>query len=644
MNAYAGRIVRVDLSTGKWYVEGLSGLAQRFLGGRGINSWILLNELSPTVDPLSPASLLAVGAGALVGTSAPADCFTSFGSKNVLTAGINYSHAGGHFAPALKQAGFDNLIVSGCAERPVYLYLHNGEIEIRSAEHLWGQTTWETQAKIREELVDDELRFFTIGPAGENLVRFACAIHDRTRAASSGGVGAIMGSKKLKAIVVRPTEQITVAHPQRFHELADSYYSLMEDSYFAKLIGQKGTHGTYSRDMNENCSLPTMNTADDHWDPDRMAKIDLPQILNGQTNVRKLEERFLSCHNCPLQCGFVVYEVVKGPYAGLKLNAFEANTVFAFGSRCDIADVAALLKIFEQLSLQGLDNDSTGVVISWAIECYQKGILRPEDTGGMPLIWGDAACVLELIRMISEKEGFGSLLARGVREASRLIGRGSEYYAIHCKGQDNVDALRAAKGWGFGNVVSLRGGRHVDGSPTTEYQAISRELGEKLYGVPTAGDQTAYEGKGRLTFWYSCFKAVVDSLGICYYTTWWGDHSLLGPKELAAMVSEATGSSISGDDLLLIGQRIVNVEKAFNTIHGHFSRKDDMPPQIYMDEPIKSGRYRDERLDESRWNEMLDEFYESHGWANETGQQTKDGLLQLGLEDVWQILEQQSCA
>lgn len=642
MNSYAGRVARVDLTSGKWSVEESANLTHKFLGGRGVNSWILLNELAPEIEPLSPANIIVFGAGALVGTIAPAACYTSIGSKNLLTGGINYAHAGGHFAPAMKQAGFDNLIVSGRSEHPVYLYLHDGKIELKNAKHLWGKTTWETQEKIREELVGDALRFLTIGPAGENLVRFAIPIIDKTRAAASGGLGAIMGSKNLKAIVAQPTEKISIAHPQSFQELASSYYSLMKNSDFAKLISQRGTHGTYSKNMNESCSLPTMNVADDHWNPDRMAMIDYSNNLSGETNVRKLEERFPSCHNCPIQCGFVVYEVIKGPYTGLKLNAFEANAVFAFGSRLDIVDFAALLKIFEQISLMGLDNDAAGVAISWAIDCYHKGILKPEDTGGIPLAWGDAECVLELLRMISYKDGFGALLARGVQEASKIIGKGSEYYAIHCKGQDNVDALRAAKGWGFGNVVSLRGGRHLDGAPTTEFQAISPELGEKLYGVPTAGNQTAYEGKGKLTFWYSCFKAVVDALGICYYTTWWGDHSFLGPKDLAALYSEATGSPISADDLFLIGQRIVNVEKAFNTIHRGFSRKDDLPPKIFVDESIKSGRYQGERLDESKWNEMLDEFYEMHGWATETGQQTRDGLLQLGFNEIWQKLEEYS--
>jgi aldehyde:ferredoxin oxidoreductase len=642
MNAYASRIARVDLTLGTWSVEESAKLAQRFLGGRGINSWILLEELTPETDPLSPANLLVFGAGTLVGTTAPAACFTSIGSKNLLTGGINFAHAGGHFAPAMKKAGFDNLVVSGRSEHPVYLYLHDGKVEFKDARNLWGKTTWDTQTKISEELAKDDLRFLTIGPAGENGVRFAIAIVDRTRAAASGGLGAIMGSKNLKAIVARPTERIFTAHPQRFQELASSYHSRIRDSEYAKMISQKGTHGAYSREMNESCSLPTLNVADDHWDPAQMARIDFPQILNGQASVRVSEERFPSCHNCPIQCGSVMYEVVEGRYTGLKLNAFEANTVFAFGSRCDIADISALLKIFEQLSLLGLDNDAAGVVISWAIDCYQKGILQPEDTGGMPLAWGDAECVLELLRMISLREGFGSLLANGVKEASRFVGRGSEYYAIHCKGQDNVDAIRAAKGWGFGNVVSLRGGRHLDGAPTTEHQAISSELGEKLYGIPTAGDPTAYEGKGKLTFWYSCFKAVVDALGICYYTTWWADHGFLGPDDLAVMVSEATGSPLTANELLLIGQRIVNVEKAFNTIHRNFSRIDDMPPQIFIDEPIKSGRNKGEHLDESKWNDMLDEFYEAHGWADETGQQTKEGLFRLGLEDVWQKLEAQS--
>ncbi|MGD8622435.1 MAG: aldehyde ferredoxin oxidoreductase family protein [Anaerolineales bacterium] len=642
MNAYAGRVARVDLTLGTWRVEDSSKLAQRFLGGRGINSWILLDELNPDVAPLSPSNLLAFGAGALVGTSAPAACFTSIGSKNLLTGGINFSHAGGHFAPAMKKAGFDNLIVTGRSENPVYLYLHDGKVELKDAKHLWGKTTWETQAEISEELIHEDLRYLTIGPAGENLVRFAIAIVDKTRAAASGGLGAIMGSKNLKAIVACPTEQISVAHPQKFQSLANRYYSHMRNSEFTKMISQKGTHGAYSKAMNDNCSLPTLSVADDHWDPSQMARVDFPHISSAQTSVRVLDEKYPSCHHCPIQCGYVIYEVVEGPYAGLKLNAFEANTIFAFGSRCDIADFSALLKIFEQLSLLGLDNDAAGVVISWAIDCYQRGILRAEDTGGMPLSWGDAECVLELLRMISYREGFGSLLADGVDEASKSVGKGSDYYAIHCKGQDNVDALRAAKGWAFGNVVSLRGGRHLDGAPTTEFQAISPELGEELYGVPTAGNQTAYEGKGRLTFWYSCFKAIVDALGICYYTTWWADHSFLGPDDLAALVSEATGLTVSADELLLIGQRIVNVEKAFNTIHKGFSRKDDMPPKIFIEEPIKSGRFKGERLDESKWNEMLDEFYETHGWENNSGQQNREGLLRLGLGDVWQKLEQQS--
>jgi aldehyde:ferredoxin oxidoreductase len=241
MNAYAGQIARGDLMSGKCSVEESANLAYRFLGGRGVNSWILLNELASGVDPLSPAIMLVFGAGALVGTMAPAACYTSSGSKNLLTGRINYAHAGGHFAPALKLAGFDNLVVSRRSVRPVYLYIHNGIVEFKDAKHLWGKTTWETQAKIREELVDDALRFITIGRAGENLVSFAIAIIDKTRAAASGGLGAIMGSKNLKAIVARPTEQISVAHHLRFQELASSYYSLKKNSEVSGWMSPSGT-------------------------------------------------------------------------------------------------------------------------------------------------------------------------------------------------------------------------------------------------------------------------------------------------------------------------------------------------------------------------------------------------------------------
>lgn len=639
MGPYMGKIAWIDLTKDEVSIIDTEPLAQRFLGGRGINSWLLLQQIRLGTKPFDPENVIVFGAGALVGTSAPATCETSIGSMNVTTGGINFSHAGGYFAPAMKRAGFDHIAITGRSDRPVYLFLHDGLVEIRDADSVWGKDTWETQQVIKKELGFDDLRFASIGPAGENLVKFGIVIIDNSRAAGSGGLGAVMGSKNLKAIAVRGNSSISVKNRQTFNDLSRKAYTRIQDSQLAQAMSEKGTHGCYSKSMNEICCLPTRNTDDDHWNPSSMTKTDFTRIVTGNANVIKCDESYESCYNCPLKCGSVIYRIIEGPYTGLKFPAFEANVIFAFGSRCDIDDPASIQKIFEILSKYGLDNDAAGVVISWAIQCFQKGILSLEDTGGLELTWGNPELVIDLLNKITYKEGIGSLLARGVREASEIIGRGSDYYAIHCKGQDNVDALRAAKGWAFGNVVSLRGGRHLDGAPSTEFQAIPPELGEKLYGVPTAGDQTAYEGKGKLTFWYSCFKALVDSLGFCYYTSYWGDHSLLGPEDYAQLFSAAVGEEFSAQSLLHIGQRIVNVEKTFNTIHKGFSRQDDLPPKIFTSEKIKTGKYKGHYLDMREWNSMLDEFYSHHEWDQQTGWQTRACLENLELDDVLPLLE-----
>ena len=392
--------------------------------------------------------------------------------------------------------------------------------------------------------------------------------------------------------------------------------------------------------MNDLCVVPVRNVQDDHWDPAKMDRIDYPTLVEGKGNMVKTEERFECCFNCPIECGFNVYEVRSGPYEGLKLNAFEANTAYTFGTRCDLDDPAAILKIFELLSTLGLDNDFTGVVISWAQDCFDRGILTRDDTDGLDLTWGNASAVVELVRKIAYREGFGDLLARGVKEASEEIGKGSDYIAIHCKGQDNLDALRALKGWALGNVVSLRGGRHLDGAPTTEFVALPAEVGEKIYGVPTAGDPGAYEGKGKLVAWTSAFKAVVDSLGVCYYTSLWGNENLFGPEDYARMLSGAIGREISGEALLRKGRQIFNVEKAFNTLHRGFRREDDMPPRIFMEEPIKSGKRKGEKLEQAEWDKMLDEYYEANKWDKRTSWQTEETLKELGLDDVYRKLDE----
>lgn len=642
MNGYAGHIGRVNLTTVEQKIEETNNYPIKFIGGRGLNSWILFNELNPGTTPLEPENILVFGAGPFVGTGIPGSCYISIGSINTFTGGINYSHAGGHFAVAMKRAGFDHLIITGRSNKPVYLLLHEAIIEFRDATTIWGRTTWEAQDIIKSELASDDLAFALIGPAGENLVKGSIIIIDKTRAAGSGGLGAIMGSKNLKAIVVygkHGKQRISIALPEKLSELLSSANKKIRSSDSLRRLAKNGTHSE-TLNMNERCLAPTRNVQDDHWDSDKMSSIDIATLKGENKNVIRLNDRIECCSDCPIQCGSIVYQVVNGPYRGLTINTFESNLALAFGSRCEINDPAILLKIFEQISLLGLDNDATGVVISWAIDCFERGLISRKETDGQDLHWGNGIEIVKLIKKIAYRKGFGDLLASGVQEASAKIGKNTDYIAIQCKGQDNLDALRAAKGWAFGNVVSLRGGRHLDGASTTELQGLSPKLGQKLYGVRTAGDPYAYEGKGTLTYWYSCFKAAIDCLGVCYFTSIWNGPDLLEPYDYAQLLSAVIGKDISKNELLDIGRRVVNTEKAFNSLHAGFSRKQDMPPNIFLNEAIKTGRFEGVKLEEDKWNNMLNEFYEAHEWDKRTGMQNRNILEKLDLRDVIEKLDE----
>jgi aldehyde:ferredoxin oxidoreductase len=328
-------------------------------------------------------------------------------------------------------------------------------------------------------------------------------------------------------------------------------------------------------------------------------------------------------------------EAKEGPFKGLKIRVPENNTFYAFASRCDMRNPSNILKVFELVSRYWLDQDAVGVVISWAFECYERGILSRKDTDWLDLEWGNDLAVIALIEKIGRRQGFGGLLGKGCKRASEVVGQGSEYYCTHLKGQDNLDAVRALKAWGLGNVVSLRGGRHLDGSPTTELLPdIPSEVGKDLFGVSSAFEGTKYDGKGKLVAWTSNFKAAVDSTGICYFATYWGSIEHCGPQDLAEALSAVMGRDMSSEAFLRAGERIVNIEKAFNTLHAGFRREDDYPPSIYMQEPIKTGQFEGELVTRDGHDEMLNEFYDSHGWDRTTSWQYEEALKSAGLPEV----------
>lgn len=534
---------------------------------------------------------------------------------------------GGHFAPEVKFAGFDYIVVSGKAPSPVYLFIDDGNVKIEDASSIWGKDVWETEEAIKEKIKDKSVQILSIGPAGENLVKGACIIVNKARALGFGGCGAVMGSKNLKAIVVRGKKAIKVADPSGFIEECRKIFKKMDRSIGTNRLRQGGTISK----VGPRLLLPVRNYQGSYWGE---KSLKVREIV-----FKKLyEKRRLACFNCPMNCSHF-YSIEEEPYTGLKCEGVQINAVQAFGSNLDIPNPAFILRCNALCNKMGLHVDEVSASLAWAFECFERGILTRKDTDGLELKWGREDVVIALIKKIAYREDFGNVLAEGVQKATQIIGEDSYRYAISVKGAGvNEIKMRVYKGWALGIFTSTRAGGHLSGSPNTEGANLTPELNQLRYGVSTAGDPRTYKGKAKLVFWFERYKAVIDSLGMCYFTSYWQDN-LLGPGEYARLFFKATGKLISADDLFKVGQRIQNIEKAFNTLHRGFSRKDDFPPERLMNEPVKSGPFKGERLEKSCWNKLLDEYYTVQGWDPKTGWQTDRCLERLGLNKVKEKLE-----
>jgi aldehyde:ferredoxin oxidoreductase len=628
-----GRILHVDLTSGRTWTEPTEPYCSKFIGGRGVDAWLLYKEVKPWMTPFDPANRLIFGAGALTGTMAPCATRYSVEAKSPVTGATGSGNSCGFFGQELRLSGYDHIVIRGKARTPVYLRITNEKAELRNSSHLWGKTTWETDRCIKEETGDPRTQVACIGPSGENLVKAACVITNRARAVGKCGLGAVMGAKNLKAVAVRGTGSVQVAYPGRFMEEVDRVLGKLKRSERAESLRSWGTYGR-PVPLNESCLFPVRNFQDDHWDPDKVNGL-LPEVYREVYEVGR--RGYLSC---PLYCSHL-YKIDEGPYSGLACEGFEFNTVWNFMSRLDIDYVPAVIKLHSLCNEYGLDQDGASCVIAWAFECFEKGILTEKDTGGLKLKWGDHEAVAELLRKMAWREGIGDLLAEGSQRASALIGRGAERYATHLKGQDSMEAMRAAKGWALGCCVSTRGGGHTRGANLVElaHKTISPEVAHKTWGIPEVTAPSSCEGKATLVAYYERLQAIVDSLGLCLFTSTWWSPDLLDPEDYARLYSAATGREVDGRELMLAGERIHNVEKAFNVLHAGFCRQDDDPPGRFMEEPVKSGPARGECLRREDWDPMLDEYYELHGWEKKTGWQTRSQLKRIGLEEVADDLE-----
>ena len=626
---WAGQVLRVDLSTGNIAIEPTKLYGTQVLGGRGIGQWILFHELSPSTDPLGPDNKVILGAGPLVGTLAPGSGRLSVDWKNVQTGGVGSANLGGHFAPELKYAGFDSVVIEGQAEKPVILFIQGSKAQILDASLIWGKNTWETEDALREKLREPKLRVASIGPAGENLVRGACLVADRSSVAGRGGVGAVLGAKKLKAIAVRGRQPVQVHSPDSFLDQTKRCFRKIEASDYLSLLRIGGTQALA-------IDSGVRNHQDDSWPPDKFTKISWKAFRD------KFEVRRLGCFNCPVY-GRHFHKVKEGPYVGTAGEGVEANTIRGLGTNLDIDSPEVILKAHILCNQLGLDVDFAASTLGWAFESYQRGLLSTSDTGGLELTWGNADAALKLIEQIAYKQGLGTLLAKGVKQASDIVGSGSERWALHIKGAElNERSMRSDKAWSLGITVANRGGGHLEGAPQLEVilPQLTPEVSRSLFGVSDIGTVTTFDNKARVVFWLEKVKAIIDCMGICCFFSQWKSLDLVNPEDCAVLFSTATGLDMSANELMNIGQRIHNVEKAFNRLHTDFNRKNDFPPLRYMTEPIQSGTFAGQVLPEDKWNRMLDDYYMLERWNPVTGHQTEAGLLALGLAEIVEKLKQ----
>lgn len=615
MFGWAGRILRVDLSRKKQVATELSKeLALNYIGGRGVGSRILYNEVKRGVSPLGPDNKLIFAAGPLVGTLAPCSGRYSVTALSPLTVvgdgqpGLGDANCGGFWGPELKYAGYDHLVIEGRAETPVYIQIYDDNVKIKDARHIWGKDTWETDRIIKEELGDHDAQIACIGPAGEKLVRFANIICNLARAAGRTGMGAVMGSKHLKAVVVRGNREVKVAKPKELERATGEMLDVIKGDISYQAISTYGT-GYLTLVLNELGKLGTRNN--------QTGVFERAEDISGEKFVEKFKIKSKACHACPIHCSHF-YILKDGPYAGVYGEGPEFTDLGCFGAKCGNSNLPSTLAAHILCNKFGLDTQSCGSTIAWAMECWEKGLISKRDTDGLILDWGNHEAIIELINKIARREGFGGLLAEGSYRAAKILGKETERYTMVVKGVEvPITDPRGHKSWGLGYAVASRGADHL--------RALIPHRREDLL---------TERGCGSLVKHWEELRALADSLQICKFIA----RGKLAPTYLETVTklfNAVTGLSFSQNDLLTIGERIINVEKIFNIRQGA-SRKDDTLPIRYLKEPMPEGPAKGQVVN---LDMMLDEYYEIRGWDRKTGIPTRRKLVNLGLSEAAEELE-----
>jgi aldehyde:ferredoxin oxidoreductase len=618
MNGYAGVVLTVDLSDGRITKEPLrEDLVRDYIGGEGFGTRLLWERVKPGIDPLSPDNVLILSTTAFSGSVFPPGSRTILNYKSPLTGCYGQNGMGGAFAPHLKFAGYDVLVIEGKADKPVYIFIDNEDVQIRDATHLWGKLGGETDALIQDEIGDTNLEIIRIGPPGENLNRLACMTAGYNRAFGKGGNGAVAGSKNLKAIVVRGRGMVPAHDPARLKEIGTKVYNtckqgvgvMVQDSHIHFLSAP------YMMTM----GIPVRHFQQADWElGDRLYWDPIKEQLYTGENYY--------CWGCPVKAGKVL-SPKKGPYQGHKVDA-KVEAVWSWGYNLMIDDLDVLCEIFYRCAQNGVDINGSAEWAGWLAECQERGILTPADCGGLEVKFGDGESCLRLLDAIFAREGFGDVLAEGPKIAAERVGKGSEKYVMHSKGSPlEAEEFRSDKALLLGTATQERGGSV--NKNWTYAVTYGNYLQSDVTGLTEKPEPLEEKGIAK---WLKPFKeavpGIMNTMGGCVILWWMGG---LSSSDSVEGYRYLTGRDVSIKEGLKTGERIINLARAFNAREG-IGRKDDTMPERILTEPVKGGPTDGARVED--FDAMLDEYYTECGWDVEAGWPTEAKLAELGLKDV----------
>jgi len=617
VNGYIGQLLRVDLSTNTLKTEALDlDLAKKYLGGSGLSGRIIYDEAPPEVSPFDPDNRLVFMTGPITGTIAPAFGRYVVCTRSPLTGIWAEAHSAGFWGPELKFANFDGIVIQGKAEFPVYLWIKDGEAEIKSAERIWGRDTFETETLIKKELGEERLRVACIGPAGERLVKIANVMNDlaegTARTAGRCGTGAVMGSKNLKAIAVLGTRYsvLPAARDELLKEYVKKIHITIRSHPTVQIYASFGTDGIMNM-MHEYGDVPIKYWTEGYW-PEGVDKI------SGEAMARRILVKQNACYRCPIACRRYV-KVSEGQYQTVEGEGPEYESAASLGALCLNDNLESIAKANELCNRYGIDTISTGSVMAFAMECRQRGLITDHDTDGVDLRWGNHQAMIEMLHKIARREGFGATLAEGVKRAAEIIGHRADEFAMHVKGLEiPMHDPRAFKGMGLQYATSHRGACHLRGL------VYEIEQGGRIpdLGIHERVERFPVEGKARIVITMQNWHEVLDSLIMCKF-------AFLPPGSVAAIFSMVTGWTVRHQELIEAGERSWNVKRAFNIKCG-VTAKDDTLPRRLLSEPLRNGGSKGQIVE---LDKMLPQYYRLRGWTP-NGVPTKEKLDSLGLHDI----------